>query len=441
MWAAVLMLVASTFARHAGAQGSVPPPSAAGIDAILVADTREGPEGTEANLFLLNRLFEETRKLGYDATVTVLEDDRVTPGAIVNAIRRLDPARMSDRTLFVYYAGHGGTDPRTGHFLRTPWGDLSRSTLLAEVRARSPRLSLLITDCCSTRAKFKLPLPQLPPPPERRAVENLLLQHVGCVDMNGSSYLPEEGIHQAAFYQPTGGIFTSAFLSMFRPAPRPAPEAAPVAAGQPDEGGYWRRFHADHPVRHDRNEDGFIDWAEAREYLDATVAASYLGFRAGVRSGEMLEMANPADRRLLESQASQDPQVFGPLAVRSDRPAAQVPPASAARAPVRPRFGATFAERYERGGAYLEITGVEPRSPATRVSVWNGARRSKTPLKMAVGDTIHWANGARVRNYDDLLRVLDAVPEGGELNIAGQDASTGRHTKYEATAVLDRYAE
>src|SRR3954454_12107250 len=121
----------------------------------------------------------------------------------------------------------------------------------------------------------------------------------------------------------------------------------------------------------------------------------------------MLEMANPVDRRLLESQVSQDPQVFGPLAVRADRRAAEAPPARAARPTRRPRFGASFAERYERGGAYLEIIGLEPRSPATKVSVWKDDRRSKTPFTMALGDTIHWANGVRIRSLRDLARVLD----------------------------------
>ncbi|QDV34636.1 hypothetical protein [Tautonia plasticadhaerens] len=295
------MLLAITLARFAGAQATAPPPRAAGIDAILVADTSNGPEGTGANLFLLERMFEMVRDMGYDVTVTVLSEDRATPGAIVHSIRRLDPGRMRNRTLFVYYAGHGGTDPRTGHFLRTPWGDLSRAVLLAEVRARSPRLSLGITDCCSTRATFKGFLPRVPSPPERRAVEHLLLQHVGCVDMNASSYQPERWLYQAAFYDPTGGIFTRAFVSIFDPIPQPAPQVGPVAAGEPDHGGYYRRFHADHPAHHDRNEDGFIDWTEARGYLDATVSASFQGFRAEVRSGRILEMANAADRRLLDS--------------------------------------------------------------------------------------------------------------------------------------------
>ncbi len=439
--ALLLLLLLFTPIRSVRAQAPDSPPRAAGIDAILVADTRTGPEGTVPNLHLLESLFLNAQKLGYDVSITMLEDDRATPGGMISAIRRLDPRRMRERTLFFYYAGHGGTDPGSGHFLRTPWGDLSRSVLLAEIRARSARLSLIFTDCCSTRTKSKVALPGFPVPPERRAFENLFFQHVGVVDMNASSCHPEKGIYQAAFYSPFGGIFTGSFISMFNPAQGRPREAAPVAPGEPNEEGHWRRFGTDRSILHDRNKDGFLDWSEAREYLDSAVSSGFYDLRADASSERTLQIVNPADLRLLESQVSQDPQVFGPLAVRSDRDVVEVSAFRPGHASRRPRFGATFTERYERGGAYLEITNVEARSPATKVSVWNGARKSKSPTTMVVGDTVLWANGVRIRSIRDLLKVLDTVPEGGEFNIIGYDASTGRRSKYEATALLDSYAE
>ena len=45
----------------------------------------------------------------------------------------------------------------------------------------------------------------------------------------------------------------------------------------------------------------------------------------------------------------------------------------------------------------------------------------------------------RIRNLNDLLRVMDTVGVGGELNITGYDARTRRRIKYEATVLLDSF--
>lgn len=424
--------------------GSPPasPPNTDGIHAILVFDTLKGPSGVEFNRFLIDQMLRTVRDMGFRVDVTQLEPRQISPGAIVAAIRRLDQNQMRNRTLLFYYAGHGGTDRRFGHFLSTSGGDLPRSALVAEIQAKRPGLALILTDSCSVEAKLNAPAVVPPPPPERRAVENLLFQHRGLVDINAATYRPELGIKQAAFYYPgKGGIFTSAFITMFKPA---VPDIyaslrgyGPLFEATPEAIDYGRRFNAGKAWEYDRDRDGFLEWSEAIDYLNATVFELFEEFKGCVRGGSVSVRANPKDVQLLISQRCQDPQVFGALAVRSDRP--MVADAVAPQAARRPRFGAFTENRQGRGGQFIEVTGVEARSPATRVYVWKNGRRSRTPLSMAVTDSIIYANKVRVKTREDLFRAMDAVPFGGELNITGYDASTGGRAIYQATVVLDSY--
>lgn len=427
--AAALLLVAS-----AAAAGD--PPRTQGLDAIIIADRQKGPGGTEASEKVMNALLDGVREMGFDVNVRQLPPDRISPGNILGAIRSLDAARMKDRTLLIYYAGHGGTDPRSGHFLQTPGGPLPRSQLLREITAKSPALALVVTDCCSTESTLNakaIPLPaQLPP--DRRAAENLLFQHRGVVDINGSSAHRDRGIHQAAFYHPVrGGLFTGAFASLFRPDVRtPRPGLAPEGLDE-----YLPRFGFAGPWQHEVVKDGFLEWREALDYLGDTLLDRYEEFREEVRSDAVALWARPEDVRMLLSQVSQDPQVFGPLAVRADRANGQVADVPALRPMGRSRFGVTVEERADRGGAYLAITRIEPGSPATRVLVWKDGRRTAARVPMLTKDTIVRANGTRVRSLGEFLHVLDSIPAGGELNIMGRDARTGR--PYEASVTLDGY--
>ena len=160
--------------------------------------------------------------------------------------------------------------------------------------------------------------------------------------------------------------------------------------------GHARRFDAAHLWLYDRDEDGFIEWSEAVEYMNGAVMESYEEFRDHVRAGELLVQASPGDVQLLLSQVSQDPQVFGPLAVRAGRPAAADPPSPGPAPARRPRFGAFLEDRVGRGGAYVEVTGVEPNSPATRVrsKSWTAAtlpNRRPSPVRTSL---LTWPSAA-----------------------------------------------
>jgi hypothetical protein len=435
------VLVSLRAASSARAQETPGPPRADGIEAIVVADTARGPIGTDVSERNMLDLLDRVRNMGIPVHVARVEGYAITPGSVLASVRRLDPGAMKSRTLLFYYAGHGGTDPKSGHFLRTPGGDLARSVLLAEIRAKSPRLSVVLTDCCSTRSTFKGPAPPAPMPSERRAIENLLLQHRGIVDVNSSSCLPDRGVYQSAFYHPAmGGLFTFAFTRMFAEVDpiferEPDEELERLRPGSKAEFDYNRRFHSMRPWYQDRDEDGFLDWNEAVDHLGGVTMQLYQGYKDQVRKGMLAVQANPGDVRTLLSQVGQDPQVFGPLAVRSDKPAIVEPPRPE---PARkPRLGVVPEDRYERGGAYVVIKSLEPRSPATRVRPWKGGRRAEEAVTLKVGDSITRVNNVRVRGRADLLRLLDDVPPGGEVNLSGKDAKTGRD--YEVSATLDAY--
>lgn len=336
------------------------PPETGGIIAVVAVDQRSRIRGIEANAKLLDGLFETLRGCGIPLTVERIDPDRVSPGEIVARIRALDANLARTRTLLFYYAGHGATEPRRGHFLSTSGGPLFRSALRAEILAKDPPLALILTDSCSVEVTWTVPFGFTPliPPPTERVLRNLFLQHRGLVDINASTYRAEEGIDQVACYSdipgPThGGIFTNSLIEMLGVEPM-------AVAGE-----------ADAPAlhHHDLDRDSFLTWDEAFDCLRTKTATNYAHFREMLlpldpAGGPMMRVVRPEDLRRISAQPSQDPQAFGALAVRSDGPP---PTAPEATEPGRPRLGVTMRTLPGVGG--VEIREVVPGSPASRVRV------------------------------------------------------------------------
>lgn len=402
------------------------PPRTGGIRAIVAADTLRGPQGTVAAEYAVSSLLQAIREMGIPVESETISPEEISPSEIVARIRRLDPARLKDTTLFFYYAGHGATDARgAGHFLRTPRGDLARSVLVQELKAKAAALTLVVTDSCSVESRMNAPAPAVPQPPVRRAVENLLLQHRGVVDVNASTYDATRGIAQAAFYYPgTGGLFTRAFCSTFWPAPD-------LPAGLLPGGG-------DRASARDLDGDGFLDWSEAMDHIGARTNREFEDLKATLKTGGLWLNVRAADATLFASQVAQDPQVFGELARRSDRtepPTASTP----TEAPRKVRLGAYLEDRASRGGGYVMVTEVDPGSPAMRAFEWRSGRKAQAPTPLAQGAVITRANGRRVTSRRDFFRIMDAVPEGGELRISGFREGPAGRTSYEASVALDRF--
>jgi Caspase domain len=397
----VALLCLGTGSSLALAQGESP--RTAGIHVVLAIDTKSGPKGTKECGEIMKFFFEIVAQMGIDVEITKIDPQAISPGEIIATIKKLNPQEIKNKTLFFYYAGHGVRarqmkDGQFEHVLKPSGLDLPRSDLLAEIKAKNPRLAIVITDCCNVQTNLLKPPRFFLLPPYKKAIDNLLLQHRGVVDINAS------GPNQAAFYRPDlGGLFTNAFRDL---------------------------FHPKNPGACDRNKDGFIDWNEAVDDLRAGMRVSFGDFKRGVVAGDV-GIVNPNDVVQLRNQGSQDPQVFE-LAVRSDQ---SVRPLDPPGRPRKTRFGASLANDPARVG--IVVVGIVPGSPATKVRVWKNGVLSPPVNQMLIGDTITSASGKQIRNIEDFFRVLDSIPDGEKLDFAGRDQRTKE--RYRASVILDKF--
>lgn len=150
------------------------------------------------------------------------EDAR--PRVILDLIARL-PIKSND-TLLVYDSAHGVIDGNNRHLLAFDEGRLlvDRADLLAAMKARSPRLAVLLTDVCSGY----LPSSGLAPRPlvpatepvtmnsgstmEWATIRSLFLQHSGVIDMTAA----EPGYNALADSINPGSMFTNALVKVLK---------------------------------------------------------------------------------------------------------------------------------------------------------------------------------------------------------------------------------
>src|SRR5262249_55434630 len=122
-----------------------------------------------------------------------------------------------DEALFFFYGGHGGTDPKKGHYLALQDNDRGQQLLPPELRQAMPgkkaRLVVIVTPCCAhtlplppatqeiSEDAAQKDMPKIVPHPMLRA---LFFQARGVVDItaarNNSSWGDDEG-----------GVFTRSF--------------------------------------------------------------------------------------------------------------------------------------------------------------------------------------------------------------------------------------
>jgi hypothetical protein len=142
----------------------------------------------------------------------------VTASGILDAVAGLQT--QPNDAILVYYAGHGAYDPRAsldepsgGHILQIPGGDLLRKDLVSALHAKNARLTVLVTDTCNsaffpTIDRQRLVIPTMGG--GNRALDHLLFEHSGFVDVNGSSR------DTLAWFSSVGGWFTFAFQQASR---------------------------------------------------------------------------------------------------------------------------------------------------------------------------------------------------------------------------------
>lgn len=227
---------------------------ATGVKAILVAQTddKQIGEGCTANLAAMEMLVRSLPGFNPETDLIVLKGKEATARNFRKALK--DVKVRHSESLFIYFAGHGAFgddlkqwwDPSGGHVLQMPDEDLRRRELEQELRGKTAKLKVLITDTCNfplpgtvwfadeRDPRFKSPprpaillskgprdnylayydaryvLPTDKSPRFKKyavpAFEYLLFMHEGLVDVSGTS--PGE----FGYYNPDGGWFTIGLL-------------------------------------------------------------------------------------------------------------------------------------------------------------------------------------------------------------------------------------
>ena len=125
-----------------------------------------------------------------ETTTLLSSKDQATHDGVLQWIRNI----YTDKNdiLFIYYAGHGGMNEKNQTFLVTEGKWLIRSDLVNAIeQVKSPRLTLLITDCCSSLVSQKLD-PNLQSSRSmtrltERVLRNLFLEHQGFLHVTAAT--------------------------------------------------------------------------------------------------------------------------------------------------------------------------------------------------------------------------------------------------------------
>ena len=167
-----------------------------------------------------------------ETTTLLSSKDQATRDGVLQWIRNVNTEK--DDILFVYYAGHGGMNDKKQTFLVTEGKWLYRSALVNAIeQVKSPRLSLLITDCCSSLVTQRID-PNLQSSRSmtrltEKTLRNLFLEHKGFFHVTAAT----EGQYGWSNVI-TGGWFTKNFIEALNSKP-------------------------------DKNNDSFLTWKEVFE--------------------------------------------------------------------------------------------------------------------------------------------------------------------------------
>jgi hypothetical protein len=188
------------------------------------------------------------QRLDKRCTVTVLQGAKATPQAVLAYYKELKTNPYE--ALFFYYSGHGAVLPGKGQALTMKEGALLRSQLSQAMQRHRPRLSVILTDCCSNIVGTKpgvKPVRQAPAAADVRGktpaakstaksyrgsgsvLRDLLFRHRGLVEI-GAASTGQFAVGNTKH----GGNFTSAFCKLLN---------ASVTS-------------------FDTNRDGFVEWRE-----------------------------------------------------------------------------------------------------------------------------------------------------------------------------------
>ncbi len=177
------------------------------LHVLLVCDTADKQIGDsvavdEANMLELMRSGIPKDRL----SVSVLKGTDVTRNNILDHYGSLKVGPR-DAVLF-YFSGHGGTDDRKRHYLKTGNQLTARSDVSRAVLDKHARLVVLFTDCCANKMRTSPGGYGAAPGPGRDLVlRHLFFEHSGLVDVNACA-VGETAVGD----HDLGGLFTAAFI-------------------------------------------------------------------------------------------------------------------------------------------------------------------------------------------------------------------------------------
>ena len=322
------------------------------IHVIIAAD---GRAGFGANLVADYKNMERLFKKNVPASrlkMVLMETDDITPDKILQTVDRMEPT--ADDALVFYYSGHAAHDAGNGgQFFQLKDGngkaaELQRRTLLASLKDKKARLTVLLTDCCNIEQKStdkEKEISQVVQSPDKitPVFEALFLKPEGTVDITSS----KRG--EASFTDSTakkrGSCFTWPFVAL-------------LEKHQDKKSMAWPDFVAE---------------------LKTDVQKAFLeAYPDGFKFDPPLNG--------LTSQKTQTVEVYGSL------PGETVPVAVPANR--TPRFGVRAITHH--GG--VRVTQVVPLSPGWRAG-------------FEVGDLIVEINGTPIRNEQDYSKAVDDSPK------------------------------
>jgi hypothetical protein len=187
------------------------------IRAFLALDAGSKLWGLDQNATRIEFLLQMIAPNTGAVVIQAIPQAQITPTGLISYFSALSDVRSTDVLIF-YYAGHGATDPRIGHFFQTSGGDPPRSQLRASILRLRPRLAVMLTDCCSSADRFRLPkgapapgaAAPGAPPGISKLMRCLFFEHRGLVDITGATYDARTGKGEFGWYGPQGGVFTTA---------------------------------------------------------------------------------------------------------------------------------------------------------------------------------------------------------------------------------------
>ena len=170
------------------------PADAQTVHALLVimdADPRIGTNVKVDRKNIVQLLGSIENELCEVKTTTLLSSkDQATRDGVLDWVRNVNTEKND--ILFVYYAGHGGMNDKNQTFLATEGKWLFRSELVNAIeQLKSPRLTLLITDCCSSLVTQKID-PNLQSSRSmtrltEKILRNLFLEHQGFLHVTAAT--------------------------------------------------------------------------------------------------------------------------------------------------------------------------------------------------------------------------------------------------------------